>query len=176
MYQRVFSKILQLAAFSDGLFVLSFQRIGEPQQSAGDVETRVHFERLLELRDRFIVATGNHVDLGHVRVDDEREGVQLLGAFERSDSFVEPPDAGEELAIPLVSCRVIWIQLNRPLELLLGLRPVPVEIHRVEPERGMRFRQGFINLERLLEGGPAPGQHLFLPIHVIAHKKEAGVR
>ena len=49
-------RILHPVEFSHGRFVFAFQGIGEPEQSMGNIEARVHLLRFLELCDRVIVA------------------------------------------------------------------------------------------------------------------------
>ena len=48
------------------------------------------------------------------------------------------------------------IQVERPLELDLRSRPVPVEAELDERERRVCFGDGLIQLERPIRGGPRP--------------------
>ncbi len=43
--------------------------------------------------------------------------------------------------MPLVSHRVVWIELKRALELLLGRAPIPIEVVLDEREYSVRFSE-----------------------------------
>src|SRR2546426_12658488 len=98
----------------------------------GDVKASIHFQRFAQLRDSFIVAACVTVIAAQVRVDDERERIELDGSLSLDDRVVKPAQCGQSVvAVLLVRDRVIWVQLNRALKFPVRLR----EIEIVKPKR-----------------------------------------
>src|SRR5207247_5616249 len=97
-----------------------------------DINARIHFRRFTQLRDSFIVAACKTVIAAQVRVDDERERIELDGSLSLGDRVVESTQCGQsDVAILLVRNRVIWVQLNRALKFPIRLREMEI----VKPNR-----------------------------------------
>src|SRR5437870_13899265 len=117
----------------------------------GDVKTSVHFQRFAQLRDSFIVAACVTVIAAQVRVDDERERIELDGSLSLGDRVLEPAQSGQsDVAILLVRNRVIWVQLNGALKFPIRLRGIEIVKPNRERQRGTRFSESVVQLKGLL--------------------------
>src|SRR5881628_2990317 len=106
----------------------------------GNVKTSVHFQHFAQLRDSFIVAACVTVIAAQVRVDDERERIELDGSLSLGDRVVESAQCGQDdVSILLVRNRVIWVQLNRALKFPNRLRGIESVKPNRDRQSGMRF-------------------------------------
>jgi hypothetical protein len=109
-----------------GLIQLPRQLVGHAQPHAGQIEARIHVERLAELRDRLVVPAAEHVGHADHPVDDQGQRVQLAGASSFRDRLGETAHGHQEHRVPLVGRGVVGAQLDRSAKLKLRGRPVPV--------------------------------------------------
>src|SRR5947208_5005029 len=116
-----------------------------------DVKASIHFQGFTQLRDSFIVAACVTVIAAQVRVDDERERIELDGSLSLGDRVVESAQCGQsDVAILLVPNRVIWTQLNRALKFPIRSRELEIVKPNRGRRRGMRFSQLVVQLAGLL--------------------------
>src|SRR5213083_3661498 len=117
----------------------------------GDVKASIHFQGFTQLRDSFIVAACETVIAAQVRVDDERERIELDGSLSLGDRVVESAQCGQsDVAILLVRNRVIWVQLNRALKFPNRLRGIESVKPNRERQRGTRFSERVVQLKGFL--------------------------
>src|SRR5439155_19522617 len=116
-----------------------------------DVKAWIHFPRFAKLRDSFIVAARIIVIAARIRVDDERERIQLAGSLSLDDRVVEPAQCGQSVvAVLLVRDRVIWVHLNRALKFPNRLEEIEIVKPKRERQRGMRFGESVVQLKGFL--------------------------
>ena len=123
----------------------------ERQSPFGQHIGGVALEDLAQPAVRLVVAAREVVEQGAVRLQRERQRVQLHGPAELRDGLVEPAARREKAAVGEVRVGVVGPQLEGAPELLLGGAPVPFV---VGPDVGVgrvRFRQRLVEL-----GGPEP--------------------
>ena len=86
-------------------------------------EISIESESAAKLRDGFIVATPHHQGAPEVGVDDEREWIEFNGAFSLLDPFIKAALRDQKtVSKPMVSGRVVRVDLNGAPELLFGFR------------------------------------------------------
>src|SRR6185436_6371264 len=76
-----------------------------------------------------------------------------MRAVDLGNGFVKPSHRAQVLRIPLVSRRIVWIQLNRSLEFSFRSREVPVVACENIPKRCMRLGKLSIKRKRFHSGG-----------------------
>src|SRR5207245_9011067 len=107
--------------------------------------TMIHFERLVELRDSFIVAARIMVIDGQIRIYDEGERIRLDRSLSLGDRVVESAQCGQsDVAILLVHGRVVWVQLNRALKFPIRLRGIEIIKPNRDRQRSTRFSQSVV--------------------------------
>ena len=74
-----------------------------------DREVRIELERPKQLLDRLVVRAAIVESPANVRVDDERQGVELLREQDLRHLLLESAHRREELVIPVVGGRVVGI-------------------------------------------------------------------
>jgi len=113
---------------------------------------------LLELRrsrcliDRGVLLSGEPIMPSEMDVDDEIERVDLERATTRVERFARPSLRHEEMRMPVVRVNVRRIECQRAAERLLGLVPPPEVVNLRVGERSVRFRQGWVDLQRFHRG------------------------
>ena len=120
----------------------------------------VALEHLPQPALRLVVATREVVEQSAVRLERERERIQLHRPAELRDRLVEPAARREEAAVGEVRVGVVGPQLEGAPELPLRGAPVPLV---VGPDVGVgrvRFRQRLVEIERLSQRRPGLRQHL----------------
>src|SRR6266498_459929 len=110
-----------------------------------DVKASIHFQGFTQLRDSFIVAARIIVIGAQIRVDDERERIELDGSFSLDDRVVESAQCGQsDVGILLVRNRVIWVQLNGALKFSIRLRGIEIVKPNRDRQRSTRFSQSVV--------------------------------
>src|ERR1039457_4026293 len=83
--------------------------------------------------------------------------------------FIQPPQRHQKVGVPVMSRGIARAELDRALEAALSRTPVPLVKAPSEGERGVRFRQGCVDFERLqgrvsgFQKGVAGGQGAITP-------------
>src|SRR5438552_7141579 len=110
-----------------------------------DVKARIHFQGFTQLRDSFIGAACVTVIAAQVRVDDERQRVELDGSLSLGNRVIESAQCGQsDVAILLVRNRVIWVQLNRALKFPVCLSEIEIVKPNRDRKRSPRFSQSVV--------------------------------
>ena len=133
------------------------------------------------MHDGIVIPSLPRVHLTNSHGDNWRERVQLLCPLHFGFRFRKPVQARQKHAIPLMGCWIIWIQINRPLELLLGRNPVPVVGLTHHGQRGVGFGERVIQGKSFLRGGASlrkriARRHLSPIIEQVVTVGQAGVR
>ena len=71
-----------------------------------------------------------------------------MSPLDLSYGFVEPPQIGKELCIPVMRRGVPWIQIDRVLQGAFGGRPIPVVACQDVSERRVGLTQQAVDLNR----------------------------
>src|SRR5207253_3662171 len=99
----------------------------------------------------FIVAARIIVIGAQIRVDDERERIQLDGSLSLDDRVIESAQRGQSvIAELLMRNRVIWIHLNCALKFPDRLREIEIVKPNRDRQRGTRFSESVVQLKSLL--------------------------
>ena len=87
----------------------------------------VHIYRATKLFDSAVILTSEVAESAESALDDQRQGIQRLGALHLFERLVRPPHRGQEECVPMVRGRVVGVELNATLKFLLSSRPIPIE-------------------------------------------------
>ena len=82
-------------------------------------------------------------------IGEQRQRIEFLRLLQFDPGFIEAAHPGQKIAVPLVSGRVVGIQLNRAFEFGFGSRPIPVITLPHQRQRNVRLGQGVIQLHCL---------------------------
>ena len=121
---RKLARFLKLGnGFSEHAFLL----VGAPLDVVGEGKIVVEVERLPALLQRLVVPASLVKNVRGRRVDDGRGRVQLLGPLNLGHSFIHASHRHQVQRVPLMSGGVAGVKFERLLEVLLCLRPLPIE-------------------------------------------------
>src|SRR5262249_43577001 len=132
--------------------------LSEPIVCKGEVWRDL--QRLASLRDRVLVLVAAEEYQRQRAVDRWRKGIQLLRSLDFVSRLVQPASPRQIVRVPLVRARIVRVQVNRPAELLFRARPVPIVEVLDMRERGVRFGEGLVDLQRSSGGGARLGERL----------------
>src|SRR5262249_43964021 len=122
----------------------------------GPIKLRIDLKGAAQLLDRFIVTPRYHVGAAELGTDDRRDWIELHGAPRFCDCTVYlPGHQKRNPGIPLVSCRVIRIQLNRALKFFRRLGELEIQTED-ETQGGVRFGECIVKLQRSLRSSLRP--------------------
>ena len=91
----------------DGFRIHRLLLVSHPERPVPRGEVRVHFQRLSNLIDGLVVAAPKVQYQAHIRIDDQRERVEFLGPFQRSDCLIAPAGSRQTNGIPVVGRRIV---------------------------------------------------------------------
>src|SRR5262249_8200336 len=115
--QWIVIELDRLLVLRGGFFVesLYFQRL--TQLPAAVVEVRIHLPGLAQFSNRFIITSGVSEDRSDVRINNDRQWIELERALHLGDRFVEFSKRDQSaFGVPLMGRRVVRIQLDRALK------------------------------------------------------------
>ncbi len=115
-----------------------------------EAEVLVDLQRFLSLLNGRPVLPRNVECPAQLRVDGEREWVEIECLVSSGESLIGPSDRREHEGKPLVRRGVARAELVRAPEVLLGVFPVPVVEGVHECQRRVRLGERWIDLERPL--------------------------
>src|SRR5215471_12861136 len=120
------------------------------QPGVAEPVVRLQLDRLALLLNRLVVAARQveipSQDAGMLR----RERVELLASFALRDSLNDSSHRHQVPSVCLMSERIIRVEFNGSLELLLSGRPIPVIEPMNGPQIGVRDRETIVYLYGLL--------------------------
>src|SRR5215510_14145936 len=87
--------------------------------------TRVHLQYSLILFDSPVILARIIVDPADVNLDDERERIELLRAFQLRERFLELTRLRQADSVPIMGCGVARAEFDGAPEFSLGAWPVP---------------------------------------------------
>src|SRR2546423_10345172 len=126
-HRRIVVQYSRLLALDNRGGAIAFRVQSLTKNEMRDVKTRIHFQRFAQLRDSFIVAARIIVIGAQIRVDYERERIELDGSFSLGDRIVEPAQCGQSVvAVLLMRDGVIWIYLHCALKFPDRLREIEI--------------------------------------------------
>src|SRR6266542_4740607 len=128
-------------------FPLLYERPSE--ERPGRSILRIDLQGLRELSDGGSVIPLKEVMPGEVPVDQDGQGLQPEGRPDLLYGLVLAAHRVEVVGIPMVSCGVLWVELDGLLEPRLGRRPVPIVEEESEREGRVGLREIRIEAEGL---------------------------
>src|SRR5206468_10938561 len=117
----------------------------------GVVKSRIQVDCFVELVDRFIIASGYQVIGPKIGSDDDRQWIELEGAFSFGDCAIKLTN-GQQRSIskPMVRRRVIRIQCDRTLEFPDRAREIEMMNTQTESKRGGGLGEGRVGLQSFI--------------------------
>jgi len=133
-----------LAQYRVGFVPASLPDIRVREARIRDPECGIEFQRPPELVDRLFIAARPHQVTPIVEISGQRQWIELHGESTFPQRLLVASVVGQELAQPLVSCRVAGIELDRasqrslafrdvcrgPVKARMGLRKIRIQITR----------------------------------------------
>ncbi len=119
-------------------------------------KTGLHFECSLQRLYRLVIPACIVEGRSHIPVYGQRKRVKLKSSLRLFDSIVKSPPRKKGHCIPVVSARITGIKLDGSLIFLFRALPVPIIVRRDPCQRGMRFGNRVIDLQRLQRGRSRP--------------------
>src|SRR5205823_12306324 len=100
--------------FGDRAINVSFQKQDRAKHRVSISKIALERERGTQLRNRFIIATGQHESAPQVCIDDERKGVELDRPFSLLNGlFKSAKRCQQSVPVPMMSGRIVRIELDR---------------------------------------------------------------
>src|SRR5262245_15639118 len=105
--------------------IFSFSLVGHLKPIADSVKAGVHLKRAKRFFYRPVILLREVESSRHVQTNSNRKRIEFPGACYLGDGLLVAPHRGKIRRIPLKSRRIIWVEVNRPLESSFPLGPVP---------------------------------------------------
>src|SRR5262249_11991880 len=112
----------------------------------------IHLECLPAFDNRAVELTAQEKNIRDVRLDDEREWINLARAQDVCLRFVPSAKCDEKICVPLVGGRMVLVQSQCRAILLFRVPPSVIVAVVDTGERDMCFRQPIVELEGLQAG------------------------
>src|SRR5713226_398057 len=107
----------------------------------GVVKIRVQQKSPLEMRDGFVIPSGQNEIKAGIGTDDRRKRIQLFGPPGCNDGFVRSLRKRQNVTQPVIRGRVVWFEFDGAVKLLFRGGLIPGVSAKVEPECGVWFRK-----------------------------------
>src|SRR5262249_26996207 len=147
--QWIVIELDRLLVLRGGFFVESLYFQYFTQLPAGVVKVRIHLHGLAQLTDRLIITSGVSEHRSDVRIDNDRQWIELERALHLGDRFVEFSKRDQSaFGVPLMGRRVIWIQLDRALKFPPRFRKRKIIGEQRHAEGSVCFAQSRVELQR----------------------------
>src|SRR5271169_67301 len=128
--------------FLDDLRVPAFSPVGVGQTIVRDGECRVLVRQLAADRKGFVVLPRRLVNASRHPADDERLRIELMREIDFRNGFLLPAsDHGDLVGVPLACGGIVGVEFERLLELSLSPTKIPVILHLIAAQNGMRMSQ-----------------------------------
>src|ERR1700747_819268 len=109
--------LVGLIELVNGLRIHLFLLIRPAKPEMRQRELGAHSQRLAQLADRPIIVMSIKVIESDVSAYDDRQGIEFAGAVYLGPGLLHAAHREQVVAVPLVSGRIIWIELDGSLEL-----------------------------------------------------------
>src|SRR2546425_11886431 len=99
------------------------------------LKIRLEHQGVLQLCYCFVITSGENENRAYVRADDRRKRVEFFRAFDLGNSLIKSLHVREDVKRkPLMSGRIIRIELDSATEFLLAARSVKLKIEEIFSE------------------------------------------
>src|SRR6476620_678560 len=102
------------------------QRERQSENTIALFRRRIHRNCTSEMVPRLLVSPRIQIVVAQRASDRDGSGIQFLRRMRNNERFVEPAARCEKKRVPLLRSRITGIELDRALELPLGIVPIPI--------------------------------------------------
>src|SRR5260370_3691447 len=132
--RQVFVGLIELV---EGLGVHLFLLICPAKPEMRQRKFRTYRQGLAEMTDRPVIIVSIEIIEADIGADSNGQRVQLVSKIYLLPGFVGASHCHQVVTVPIVSARIVWVELDGPLELPFRFSPIPSVIDLVARESGM---------------------------------------
>src|SRR6266404_3405357 len=175
-HQRTAGQLDPLLKLVDGFRVHALLFVRQSHVSPRREKVRINIQQPLAVRNRFVVTAGKIKYPTQMRIADERERLEFLGAFGLGDRLVESSHGDQVRAVPLMSRRVCGLGLDRQLELPLSVLASPVPAMFDECQRSASLGERAVNAQCFCGGFLCFWERVLWLAYAVHHQHVVAVR
>ena len=147
-------------ALRDRAVMVTLLQANHSQEAVSRPERRFELDRRAQDLGRLVVTARKIESDAELRVDHRRERFQSLRFPELVETLRKVGNEAKQATIPLVCNGVLRIDRNSPSRFVPGGLPVGIIERAHSGQADMRFRQAFIDADRVPGGGPCARKYI----------------
>src|SRR5262245_40031004 len=122
----VASDFASALVFCERLMKSTLLHVGEPEAQVGSYEILIEYQSALVLLNSFVVSPLVIIDAAEINVYDQLQRIKLQCTLHFRARIVQPAHRQKVQAAPMMQQRLIWVQADPFLKLLVRPCPIPL--------------------------------------------------